>query len=289
MAAVAVAAIGTALLLDRMGWLQPDRPLEFCALILAGMLISAVAAQPSATEDRATMPPSFVIEFAALLIFGAHAALIVAIAGAIARGLSHSQRAHQYRRTLMNMVTVAAATQAAGAAHHALGGTLGHFEWPMQGIPIAGALVAYIFLKVLSAEVARPLLTRQPVDRTWPARIVVDAPIYFTGAGIAVGLVEIIDHRVWELLPVAAIPLYCALRTYGDYVSRLDAEHRRREVIKSLDQGMCVVDVSGRVTLWNDALERITGVRGAQALGDSLVGACPPSGTPISPGRSPMH
>ena len=49
-----------------------------------------LAAQPSATEDRATMPPSFVIEFAALLIYGAHAALVVAIAGAIARGVAHS-------------------------------------------------------------------------------------------------------------------------------------------------------------------------------------------------------
>ena len=104
-------------------------------------------------------------------------------------------------------------------------------------------------------------------------------PIYFTGAGIAVGLVEIIDHRVWELLPVAAVPLYCALRTYGDYVGQLDAEHRRREVIESLDQGMCVVDGGGRLTLWNDALERIVGVRREQALGDSLVGAMPALGT----------
>jgi diguanylate cyclase (GGDEF)-like protein/PAS domain S-box-containing protein len=274
---IAAAAVGVALLLDNLGWLQPHRPIEFCGLILAGILISALAAQPSATEDRATMPPSFVIEFAALLIFGAHAALVVAIAGAIARGVAH-QRAQQYRRTLMNVVTVSAATQAAGFAHHGLGGTLGHFEWPLQAIPIAAALVAYVFVKVLSAEVARPLLTKQPVYRSWPARIVLDAPIYFTGAGVAVGFVEIIDHRIWELLPVAAIPLYCALRTYGDYVDRLDAEHRRREVIESLDQGMCVVDSSGRLTLWNDTLERIAGVRGEQALGDSLVGAIPALG-----------
>ena len=278
-AAVAAAAIGAGWLLDYAGLLQPDRPVEFSGLILVGIVLSALAAQPSVTEDRATMPPSFVIEFTALLIFGAHAALVVAIAGAIARGFAHSQRAHQYRRTLMNVVTVAAATQAAGFAHIALGGTLGHFEWPMQGIPIAAALVAYCFVKVVSAEFARPLLRKQPVDKMWPARIVLDAPIYFTGAGVAVGLVEIIDHSVWALLPVAAIPLYCALRTYSDYVNRLDAEHRRREVIESLDQGMCVVDNGGRLTLWNDSLERIAGVRSDLALGDSLVGAMPVLGT----------
>ena len=274
-AAVAAAATGAAWLLDHAGLLQPDRPIEFSGLILVGIVLSALAAQPSVTEDRATMPPSFVIEFTSLLIFGAHAALVVAIAGAIARGLAHSQRAHQYRRTLMNVVTVAAATQAAGFAHIALGGTLGHFAWPMQGIPLAAALLAYCFVKVVSAEFARPLLRKQPVDKMWPARIVLDAPIYFTGAGVAVGLVEIIDHRVWALLPVAAIPLYCALRTYSDYVNRLDVEHRRREVIESLDHGMCVVDNSGRLTLWNDSLERIAGVRRELALGDSLVGAMP--------------
>jgi diguanylate cyclase (GGDEF)-like protein/PAS domain S-box-containing protein len=274
-AGVAAAAVGAALLLDKAGLLQPDKPVEFSGLIAVGILLSALAAQPSVTEDRATMPPSFVIEFAALLIFGAHAALVVAVAGAVARGFAHSEREHQYRRTLMNVVTVAAATQAAGFAHIALGGTLGHFEWPMQGLPIAAALVVYCFVKVVSAEVARPLLRKQPVDKMWPARLVLDAPIYFTGAGVAVGLVEIIDHQVWTLLPVAAVPLYCALRTYGDYVNRLDAEHRRREVIESLDQGMCVVDNGGRLTLWNDSLERIAGVRKELALGDSLVGAVP--------------
>ena len=179
----------------------------------------------------------------------------------------------------MNLVTVAAATQAAGFAHIALGGTLGHFEWPMQGIPIAAALVAYCFVKVLSTEVARPLLRSSPLTGRGRTRIVARRASLLHGAAIAVGLVEIIDHRVWELLPVAAVPLYCALRTYGEYVGQLDAEHRRREVVESLDQGMCVVDSGGRLTLWNDALERIVGVRREQALGGSIVAAMPALGT----------
>ena len=201
--------------------------------------------------------------------------MLVAIAGALARGFADSKHPHKYIRTLMNVVTVAAATQAAGFAHRALGGTLGHFEWPFQAAPIAAAIVAYFFVKVLSAEVVRPLLTKQPIRRSWPERILVDCPIYFIGAAIAVGAVELIDHQMWEVLPVVVVPLYFMLRTYRDYVSRLDDEHRRSEVIESLDQGMCVVDGAGRVTLWNDALERIAGVSRQKALGDSLVGAVP--------------
>ncbi len=273
--AITAAAIGAGFLLGLAGWLEPNRPLEFCALILAGILISAFAAQPAASDDRATMAPSFVIEFTSLLIFGAHAAMLVAIAGALARGFADSQRPHKYIRTLMNVVTVAAATQAAGFVHQALGGTLGHFDWPFQAAPLAAAIVAYCVVKVLSAEVVRPLLTKQPIRRSWPERILVDCPIYFSGAAIAVGAVELIGHRMWEVLPVVAVPLYFTLRTYRDYVSRLDDEHRRSEVIESLDQGMCVVDGGGRVTLWNDALERIAGVSRHKALGDSLVGAVP--------------
>ena len=38
---------------------------------------------------------------------------------------------------------------------------------------------------------------------------------------------------------------------------------------------MSVVDSHGRVTLWNDALERILGCPRERALGRSLVGAAP--------------
>ena len=276
---VATVAIGAGFLLGYLGWLEPDRPLEFCGLVLAGILLSVLPAQLSSAEDRATMPPSFVIEFTALLVFGPHPTMIVAIAGAMARGLSDAQRANQYGRMLMHVATVAAATQAAGFAHQALGGTLGHFRWPSQGVPIAAAIAAYCIVKVLAADVARPLITKQPVHPDWPKKILLDSPIYFTAVAIAVGLVEVIDHHMWELLPVVSVPLYFALRTYGDYVSRLDDEHRRREVIESFDQGMCVVNGNGRVTLWNDALERIAGVPRERALGESISRAVPAIGT----------
>ncbi|MEO5739906.1 MAG: EAL domain-containing protein [Vicinamibacterales bacterium] len=271
---IAATAIAAGFLLAFAGWLQPHRPVEFCALVFVGVLVSAFG-QPSASEDRATMAPSFVIELASLLTFGPYAALLVAIAGALARSCADSQRPHKYLRTVMHVVTVAAAIQAAGFAHKTLGGALGHFSWPYQVVPIAAAVVAYCFVKVLSAEVVRPLMARQRIQRSWPDRILLDSPIYFIGAAIAVGIVELIDHRMWEVMPVAAVPLYFALRTYGDYMGRLDDERRRSEVIDSLDQGMCVVDNSGKVTLWNDSLERIAGVSRDHALGESLASAVP--------------
>src|SRR5215204_1649572 len=131
-----------------MGVLHPHRPVEFCALILAGVVISAFASS-AASQDRVTMEPSFIVEFTALLMFGAHAASLVAVAGALARGFADTDRPHKYLRTALNLATVAAAIQAAGFVHVTLGGALGHFTWPMQALPIAAALAAYCAVKLL--------------------------------------------------------------------------------------------------------------------------------------------
>ena len=136
----------------------------------------------------------------------------------------------------------------------------------------------YCFVKSASAEIIVPLVTRQPINRSWPKSLLRGCPSYFIGASLAVGLVEVIDHRMWEVLPVAAVPLYFAYRAYCAHVNRLEEEHRRREVIESLDQGMSVVDSNGLVTLWNDALERILDCPRERALGRSLVGAVPALG-----------
>jgi len=80
---------------------------------------------------------------------------------------------------------------------------------------------------------------------------------------------------MWDVLPVAGAFLFFAYTMYADYVNRLEEANRRREVIDFLEQGMAVIDGSGRVTLWNDALERMLGCPRARALGHPLAVALP--------------
>ena len=249
--------------------------LEFSGLILAAILTSALALRRSTTEDWATMPLSFVVDFTSLLLLGPNATMLVATAGTVTQRLTDSQRSHASRRMLSKAATVMAATQAAGFAHRALGGTMGHFIWPVQGVPIAAAVVVYCFVKSASAEIIVPLFTKQPVNGSWPKSILRGCPSYCIGASVAVGLVEVIEHRMWEVLPVAAVPLYFAYRAYCALVNRLEEERRRREVIDSVDHGMAVVDSTGLVTLWNDGLERMLGCPRERALGRSLARAMP--------------
>jgi diguanylate cyclase (GGDEF)-like protein/PAS domain S-box-containing protein len=256
-------------------WAQHGQTLEFSGLILAAILASAFAKQRTTTWDRATMPPSFVIDFTALLLLGPNVAMLVATAGIVTQRLADPERALPLRRLLVTAATVMVALQMAGFAHQALGGTAGGFVWPWQGVPVAAAVLAYCVVKSVSAEIVVPLFARQPINRSWPNSLIRVCPSHIIGASLAVGLIEVIDHRMWEILPVAAVPLYFVYHAYCAHVNRLEEEHRRGEVITSLDQGMSVVDGHGRVTLWNDVLERILGCPRERALGRSLVEAMP--------------
>jgi diguanylate cyclase (GGDEF)-like protein/PAS domain S-box-containing protein len=270
----AATVIGAEILLGLAGWPQPHRILEFSGVTLAAILTSALAIRPSTAEDRGIMPPSFFVDFSALLLFGANAALFVATAGVITRWLADRERSRPVRRALLNGVIVMIATQAAGLAHHALGGVTANYVWPWQGVPIAAAVVAYCLVKSIWAEVMLPLLNRKAVKGSWPKTILRYSD-YFIGAGLAVGLAEIVDHGMWEVLPVAAVPLYCVYRAYCGNVNQLEDEYRRREVLESLNQGMSVVDSNGRVTLWDQALERMMDCSCERALGRPLLDVVP--------------
>jgi diguanylate cyclase (GGDEF)-like protein/PAS domain S-box-containing protein len=274
-AIVALVAIGAAAFLGLAGWVQPHHSLEISGLILASILASALPTTPSAVEDWTILPPSFVADFAAVLLLGPNAAIIVAAAGTAGRGPANSHGSRSLLRTLMNTVTVILATQAAGLVYVAFGGTMGHFVWPWQSVPIAAAVTAFCVVRSLAADVLVPLATRQPLDRSWPKRVLHGFPNYCIGASLAAGLVEIVDHRAWDMLPVAAVPLFFAYRAHVAYVQRLEDERRGREVADSLDHGMSVVDARGIVTLWSNGLERIVGCARDRALGRSLVAAVP--------------
>src|SRR5437762_2830294 len=203
--------------------------LEFFALTLSAVLTSALAKPRPTSKDWATMRPTFIVDFISLLLLGPHVTMIVAAVGGVTEGLTAPARKFPIGRTLSNTAIVMIAIQAAGAAYQALGGTMGHFVWPMQGLPIAAAVAAYCFVRSLSAEIVVPLVTRQSIDRSWPKNFLRGCPTYFIGASIAVALAEVVDRAAWEILPVAALPLYFVYRAYVDHASRADEAQRRHE------------------------------------------------------------
>ena len=272
--ALAAAVVAFGFLLYWVGWPQGGRSLEFSGLMLAAMAMSLPALQP-ANRDWPALRSAFVVEFASLMLFGPTATMLVAACGAMTRGLSDPVRPNSLWALLLRTATIMASLQAAAWTHRALGGTVGTFMWPWQTVPIAVGVLAYCVIVSASADILAPLLSKRPINRAWPRGVLQGFPIYFISASVAIGLVELIVRGRWELLPVAAAPLYLAYRVYSEYANGLEHEHRHQELIESLNQGVCSVDTSGQVTLWNDTLERLMECPRDRAIGRSLVGAVP--------------
>jgi diguanylate cyclase (GGDEF)-like protein/PAS domain S-box-containing protein len=265
-------AFAAGLSLGYWGWPQPGRTFEFGGLILAAILIS-VLATPSTIVHRAAMVPSFVIVFTVLLLFGPYAASFVAVSGVAAHALASVPDAYSRRRTVEDVVLAVAAPQLAGFVHQGLGGASALFTWPWQAVPIAAAVATYSVVVAVATEVVVPLVERRAIDGSWGTAILRSWPTYFVGASLAAGLAELVDHRLWGVVPVTAVPLYLVYRAYAGHLRRIQDDQRRREVIAFLDEGMCVVDRAGRVTMWSDGLERFFGAAASRTIDRPLVEA----------------
>ncbi len=273
---IAVSVLG--LLLSWVGWPDPGRGLEFSGALFAAIAASLPWLQPTG-RDWPTLRLSFVVEFASLLLFGPYPALVVAACGIVTRELSEPSARSPWLR-LLKAATVGASLQAAAFAYATLGGTFRIFmlSWPWQAVPVAAAILFYCIVTSVSAGIEARLFGRAPIKgawRWWPKRVAQDCPVYFVGASAAVGLVEMIAQHQWDVLAVAAAPLYLAYRLYGGYVTRLELERRRGEAIETLHDGVCIVDHGGAVTLWNDALERLLECPRDRVMGRSLRVAVP--------------
>jgi diguanylate cyclase (GGDEF)-like protein/PAS domain S-box-containing protein len=257
------------------GGLEPYLPLEFSILIVASTLVAAATTPQPVAERRGTMAPSFVFAFGSLLLFGLIPAVIVSTASALVKGwIVNRWRVENGRRLLFDVTVTIPVMGVATLAYGALGGTRGSVIWPAQALAVAAAAIVCGVLEPVSAQLVAPLLFRRTIERVRPRSLLLEAPPYIVGAAIAVGLVDILDSHAWQILLAVALPLFFAYRAYCRSVARLEEVHCRQEVIAEA-QGMSVIDGSGRIVLWNDALERIVHCRREQAVGGPILNALP--------------
>jgi diguanylate cyclase (GGDEF)-like protein/PAS domain S-box-containing protein len=250
------------------GWPPSARAFEVVGLLLATIAGAALDRRRPTTTVSAT---AFVVDFAALLLCGRAIATLAASLGVTLRTFALSTR----RQLLADIVVVIASIQSAGFVHAQLGGTIGHLEWPWQGVPIAAAAVAYCLVRYALVECVVPFLARQPINWSWPRLVARDFPDFILAAVVSVVVVGAIEHRTWGLLFAAVVPLVFVYRAHFRHLDRLEREQRNHDVMQFLDQGICVVDRHGRITLWNDALARIVACPREHALGQTLIAALP--------------
>ena len=268
-AAFAAATLGVAAILAWTEWPDPNRAIVFPVLATAALGASFMALQPPVTI--VLMQPSFVIEFAALLLLGPHIAMLLAIVGTVMQRLMTACQPVSFM--VMRIAGVTLALQGAGLVHLSLGGSNGDFAWPAQVLPIGAATLTYCLVVGVIEQIAVPFVRKQPVSPSWWKEILSAVQAHVVGASVAIGCAELIDHHAWELLLVAAVPMFFVYRMYKSHVDGFSDEERHREVVDALDQGMCVLDDQGQITLWSDAAERILECPRERAIGKSLTAA----------------
>jgi diguanylate cyclase (GGDEF)-like protein/PAS domain S-box-containing protein len=275
----AALAVGFGPILALAAWSESYWTFGFVGLVLLATLSPALDPRPIA-EERAS-PLSLVLDLIALLLFGPMAMTLVATIESVMHGL---RRSGVSVRLLVNLSTAVLATQAAGLAFVALGGSTYRLAWPGDGLPIATAILTYCVITMAVAEWIVPLTLGRPINRSWLKNLFADGSAAFISTGIAIGLVEMVHHHAWEVLPIAAVPLYLAYHAYSADVRRFRAAASRRHAIASRELPMAIVNEAGQVTLWNDALARIVGCPADQAMGRSLCGALPALNQTVLPG-----
>ena len=226
-------------------------------------------------DPGATMRLSFVGEFTALIFFGPIPMTLAATIGALARAYADPQGTQAVRRMILDLTTACAATQAAGLAHTILGGAPSPLVWPGQGLPLAGAVIAYCFITCAVADVIAPLAATVASTHNWPRQAFRGCPGHFIGAAIALAIIELVEHRAWNLVPIAAFPLYFAWDAYRTHAEGVGRHDRRLDAGRSLDHGICVVDDSERIIHWSDSVAQFLECRRPRALGATLAEAVP--------------
>ena len=255
------------------GWVPTARMMEWSAVAIASIAAACLPVQRAAASDRGIMPATFVPVFIALLMFQQYAAICVAMAAAAVPAITG--RVTRPRQIMIDIAIAAISVEAAGQAYRAMAIVPNVFEWPMLALPVAVAASAYHLMQGLFVALIAPLILRRPIDRSWSSHALRGLPVYLLGAATAAVTVLVIDQRLWDIAPILVVALALAYRAYADYVRRLEEEHHRREIIDHLDHGMSVLDAHGRVTLWNDALERMLGCPADRAIGQEVGGALP--------------
>ena len=272
---LAVVLSGGVLLIASLRLANFDRVPLLITLVVGAMVCARLKLRLPTTKNRSTMSVSSCVMFTSLLLLGPHPTMVVAVAGAWCQstfGTRHPNRSYQ---TLFNIASVLLAVQAFGLVYRLTGGTVGQVVWPDIATPVGIATLAYFVVNVGAVAVAVALSTRERIAYVWHHDFVWGAPSYFVAAGAAVLVAAAVDRSAYAFIPLAVTPLYVTYRTYQAYAGRLEDERRHREIIQSLNEGMFVVTHAGVVELWNDAIERITGIGRQDVLNRELFKAVP--------------
>ena len=211
-------------------------PLIFLSLLAASAIASIFKVDLPLAHQGATLSSSFAFEFAALLLIGPHATMVIAAASAWLQCTVGTRDRNPLHRTVFSMAAVTVTSLVAGLVYRQLGGTPASMAPALVGLekPIAAAGITYFLVNTLLVTTAVGLETRQPLRKIWNDHIVWSALGYFVGGGVAaLGVFLVTGTGIW-LAPLLIVPLYFTFSTYRLYFERMNTDQQRVRELSNL-------------------------------------------------------
>jgi diguanylate cyclase (GGDEF)-like protein/PAS domain S-box-containing protein len=97
------------------------------------------------------------------------------------------------------------------------------------------------------------------------------------GASVLASTMGWLAHGEVVVFPALTLAVYVLYRAFRNHLNLPTGDRQRQEALDLLDQGVCILDEDRRVTVWNDALQRIVGCSEDAAIGRFLVDVVPAS------------
>ncbi|HEY7290451.1 MAG TPA: HD domain-containing phosphohydrolase, partial [Vicinamibacterales bacterium] len=208
----------------------------FVALLLLSSLASAFKVSLPLTSSGSTMSVSYTVDFAALLLLGPDATMLVAAASAWSQCTLRTEARTPVYRTLFSMASLVLTVKAAGLAYRWLGGSGPGMEVGLFEIakPLVGAATTYFICNTAFIATAIALSTRQSIFKVWHENFLWSAPSYFFGAGAAAIAAAIVVRGGYWMALLTAAPVYLIYHTYKVYMGRIQDQQRHVRQVSDL-------------------------------------------------------
>jgi len=211
-------------------------PLIFLGLLTASAIASLIRVDLPHAHHGATLSSSFAFEFAALLLIGPHATMVIAAVSAWVQCSVGRREKNPLHRTAFSMAALTVTSLVAGLVYREMGGTLASMAPGLVGLEkaIAASATTYFLINTLLVTSAVGLETNQGVRKIWNEHIVWCALGYFVGAGVAAFGVFLVPGRGIWLAPLLVVPLYLTFITYRLYFERMITDRQRLRELSDL-------------------------------------------------------
>ena len=159
--------LAAAVVARSVAFVEFDRPLLLAAFLLVAWVAAALRVSLPLSGSGSSMSLSYAISFAALLVLGVEATVLVAVTSGFIQCTCRPKPANPPHQTLFSMATLAVTVQGAGFAYAWFDGGASDVIAPQQAGPLLAATLVYYLLNTSLVALAIGLSTRQSPWQLW--------------------------------------------------------------------------------------------------------------------------